>query len=236
MLLFYIRHAEPIYNPDSLTEMGHLQAKAISKRLQNANIEEIYSSTSTRAIQTATPLAKCLNKEIHLLDFCHEKYAWDELSVINNDGKTWCYRDNKIKQLFLKEENYTNQDWFMSKDFEEFSFKEGMLRIRKNAFEFMASLGFMHDEKNKCYIKTKESKKRICLFAHQGFGLAFLSEILDIPYPMFSLSFDLGHSSMTVIDFDESNQIIKPKVLQLSNDSHLYKEGLSTLYNYHEEF
>ena len=32
MLFFYVRHGDPIYNPDSLTPLGHEQAKALSKR------------------------------------------------------------------------------------------------------------------------------------------------------------------------------------------------------------
>ena len=31
MTFYYIRHGEPIYNPDSLTELGHRQADALSK-------------------------------------------------------------------------------------------------------------------------------------------------------------------------------------------------------------
>ena len=29
MLFFYIRHGEPIYDPDSLTTLGHAQANAL---------------------------------------------------------------------------------------------------------------------------------------------------------------------------------------------------------------
>ena len=62
--------------------------------------------------------------------------------------------------------------------------------------------------------------------------MAFLSSLLDIPYPIFSTHFDLSHSSMTVIHFDdEKTDRIYPKVLQLSNDSHLYREGILTGYN-----
>ena len=33
MLLYIVRHGDPIYNPDSLTERGKLQAAALGKRL-----------------------------------------------------------------------------------------------------------------------------------------------------------------------------------------------------------
>ena len=74
--------------------------------------------------------------------------------------------------------------------------------------------------------------RRIALFAHQGFGLAFLSSILDIPYPHFATHFDMQHSGMSVIYFDEKCPFTIPKLLQLSNDSHLYRQGLPTKYNY----
>ena len=31
MLLYYIRHGDPVYNPDSLTSLGEEQAKAVAK-------------------------------------------------------------------------------------------------------------------------------------------------------------------------------------------------------------
>ena len=63
MLLFYIRHGEPIYNPDMLTPLGKRQADAIAKRLSLYGIDKIYSSTSNRAIETAEPTCEILKKE-----------------------------------------------------------------------------------------------------------------------------------------------------------------------------
>ena len=34
MLLFYVRHGDPIYSPDSLTEQGQLQAEALVERMK----------------------------------------------------------------------------------------------------------------------------------------------------------------------------------------------------------
>ena len=33
MLLFYLRHGDPIYSPDSLTPLGQRQAEALGRRL-----------------------------------------------------------------------------------------------------------------------------------------------------------------------------------------------------------
>lgn len=55
MILYYVRHGQPIYDPDSLTELGHRQAKALSKRMAALGVDKVYCSTSNRAVLTAKP-------------------------------------------------------------------------------------------------------------------------------------------------------------------------------------
>ena len=93
------------------------------------------------------------------------------------------------------------------------------------------SLGFKHDREKGCYKLINRCEKKIALFAHQGFSTAFMSSLLDIPFPIFATRFDVQHSGVCIIHFDENEENIFPKVLQYSNDSHLYKEELSLLYN-----
>lgn len=38
------------------------------------------------------------------------------------------------------------------------------------------------------------------------------------------------HTGMTVIEFSKIDGVVIPKVLTLSDDSHIYKEGLPTHY------
>ena len=64
MIFYYVRHGDPIYDPDSLTPLGKRQAEAVAKRLSVYGLDEIYASTSNRAILTATPTAEILKKEI----------------------------------------------------------------------------------------------------------------------------------------------------------------------------
>ena len=59
MLLFYLRHGDPTYNPDALTPLGHRQAEALAKRLSVYGLDKIYASTSIRAMQRHSLPAKC---------------------------------------------------------------------------------------------------------------------------------------------------------------------------------
>ena len=57
MLLFYIRHGDPIYDPDSLTPLGLRQAEAVAKRLSLYGLDEIYASSSNRAMTVVSSAA-----------------------------------------------------------------------------------------------------------------------------------------------------------------------------------
>lgn len=238
MLFFYIRHGDPIYTPDSLTPLGHAQAKALSKRLATYGLDKIYSSTSNRAIETARPTCELLGLEPELLDFAHESLSWRDFSVpcLHREGNTWIWAEPENQMLLTsKEMRDLGYNWYDHPAFVNYNFKNGMERVYNEADSFFASLGFEHERYTGRYKVTRTNKDRVALFAHQGFGLVFLSAILDIPYPQFSTHFDICHTGMTVIDFSEHLGYSIPRVLTLSLDSHIYKEGLPTRYNNSKE-
>ncbi len=233
MLLFYIRHGDPIYNPDSLTPLGMRQAEAIAKRLALYGVDSVYASTSNRAIETSKPTCELLKKQPQLLDFCNEGHAWKEFAFPDKNGVTcWAFAQNDFVEQFVGNELYSfGEKWYDHPKFKEYRFKEGMERINSESDKFLSSLGYEHDRSRHMYNAKLPNDKRIALFAHQGFGVLFLSSILDIPYPQFCTHFDITHSGMTVIEFPVCEGYVVPKVLTLSNDSHIYKEGLPTNYN-----
>ena len=233
MILYYIRHGEPIYNPDSLTELGHKQANALSKRLSLYGLDEIYSSSSVRAQFTAAPTAQALGKDVKVLDWMREDYAMQELGLYREDGVyTWAMFMPKYKQLFnTPEVRAMGAKWYEHPAFPE-KFGDGVKRVDTETDKLLLSLGYRHDRENCRYEAVEPNEKRVGIFAHQGFGMSFLSSVLDVPYNQFSTRFDLSHSSVTVIHFKvEEDGYVYPKTLQLANDSHLYKEGLLTGYN-----
>lgn len=232
MLFFFIRHGDPTYNPDDLTPLGERQAEAVAKRLALYGIDRVYASTSNRAKRTAIPTCELLKKELSLEDWCREGYAWEQMTVVDANGKKrWGFQDDAMSAFFNSSElRAMGKDWYDHPRFKGTTFKEGMLRIGQAADAFFAKLGYVHDTENCFWRATAPTEERIALFAHQGFGLAFLSWVLDLPYPAFCTHFDMGHSGMTVIEFADQNGVVIPKVLTLADDAHLYREGLPTYY------
>ena len=235
MLFFYVRHGEPIYDPDSLTSFGKRQAEALAKRLSRYGIDEIYASTSQRAKDTAKPTCEILKKDMIELDWCNEKYVWNDYSVAEDDGsRSWAFFSQKFRKLACsKSVKNLGNEWYLAPEFKGESFENGIKRINSEADAFFENLGYEHNRENGFYIEKRKNNKRVALFAHQAFGLAFLSSVLDIPYTELATHFDLWYSALTVIEFKEAEGVVIPKVLTLSNDSHIYCEGLPTFYYEH---
>ncbi len=237
MLLFYVRHGNPTYDPDELTPLGKRQAEAVAKRLSMFGLDKIYASTSTRAQETAMPTCEITQKKMELLDFCNEAHAWNDFTVTENNKRTWCFNSQSVIEEFCsKRVSDLGFSWYESPAFDKYNFKNGMDRIYDATDDFMRGLGYEHIREQGRYKILNNNKDRVALFAHQGFGLAFLSVLLDIPYPLVTLHFDMCHTGMTVIDFCSYGEYAIPKVLTLSNDSHLYKDGLPTYYNNYLRF
>ena len=230
MLLFYIRHGDPVYEPDSLTEQGMAQAVALAERMKICNPDTVFASSSERALLTARPTAESLGLEIQTLDWCHEIKTWRDYSVVNKDGKrTWYFQSPEHIEMLNSEEMYRlGRNWCQHPMFRDTTIKAGAERIRRETDAFLRELGY--DRRGNGFIAWERNTRRVALFAHQGFGLAFLSELLEIPYPQFCTHFDMGHTGLTVIQFAEEGFTV-PKVLQLSNDSHIFaSDKLETKY------
>lgn len=227
MLFYYIRHGQPFYSPDALTEYGQKQANALAKRLMLYGLDEIYSSTSTRAIQTAQPTCKLLQKEPTLLDWAHEELAWQEFVTTKAGFTTWFFNDREyVEQFSDKSMRDLGDNWLDHPCFANTKARSGYERIKHETDLFFERLGFKHNHEKGGYEVIMPNAKRVALFAHQGFGMVFLSILLGIPYPLFCTKFDMGHSGVSVIYFDETKKFTYPKLLQLSNDSHLYKDNI----------
>lgn len=233
MLFFYIRHGDPIYDPDSLTPLGERQAEAVGKRLSMFGIDKVFSSTSNRAMQTAKPTCEMVKKELTTLDFCNESHAWSEFTVDNGrGGRCWTFHKPECLEVMTSAEIIVlGASWYEHPYFADGKFKDGVERITAESDKLFYSLGYEHIPGTGAYKAINPTDERVALFAHQGFGLAFLSCVLGIPYPIIAGHFDFGHTGMTVIEFPDRGGISVPKVLTMASDGHLYREGLPTNYN-----
>jgi probable phosphoglycerate mutase len=238
MLLYYIRHGDPIYEPDQLTPLGHRQAEAVAKRLALFGLDEIYSSPCTRALQTARPTCDLLGLEPKVLDFLNEEELGGLKLPVDAGGLDWVWAHPVYSEVLTSREVLSMGDaWYTHPSLEKYHFDHTLKPIWDSTDDFLASLGYEHDREKGLYrVIQRCPEKRVAIFAHENIGKILMSHILDIPYPYYASHFDMHTSSMTVIRFDDGNtpgyrgipgDYARARVLTLSNDSHMYREGVS---------
>ena len=72
MKLVIIRHGDPDYEKDSLTEVGFKEAELLSERVCKMNVKAFYVSPLGRARATAEPSLKKLRRDAEVLDWLRE--------------------------------------------------------------------------------------------------------------------------------------------------------------------
>lgn len=113
MLLFYVRHGDPIYEPDSLTEQGLKQAEALVSRMKRCAPTKIYSSSSVRAMQTAKPTCDALGLDMMVLDWCHEAHAAEIFWYKDDKASSWLFGHPVTRSLLASGEvRSLDREWY----------------------------------------------------------------------------------------------------------------------------
>lgn len=226
MLLYIIRHGDPDYVTDSLTERGKIQAEAVGKRLFAAGIDRIFSSPLGRAVQTADPACRLLGLEKTIEPWAKEVHEerltpfpdgiMKSVSVIQNSY----YRENGAIDL-----PYDRA--FECPGFRESGMQSARDRIEAGGREFLERLGYR--EENGVYRILRPSEEKVALFCHTVMGRTWLSSLLHIPIHLMWAGFQMTHTGVTVLEFrNRENGFTAPRCLCFSDMSHLYAEGLDT--------
>ena len=226
MLLYVIRHGDPIYDPDSLTELGHKQAKALAKRLALHGLDRIYCSPLIRAQQTARPTCEALGLPCEIEEWASENLAYADFEITHVDGhKEWCFKQQTTN--YFNNETLKKEDWYnipeLRGDSEQF--RLGYERIKRDGDEFLARLGYVRD--GAIYRIEKPNEERVALFCHEGVSTFWLAHLLNIPLHQFWATWAFSHSSVSILEFENyENGVTVPRALCISDLSHIYESGL----------
>lgn len=230
MLLYVIRHADPIYDPDSLTEKGKRQAEALGRRLAVHGLDKIYCSPMKRAQMTAQPACELMGLKPEILEFVSEELVgyYFGYNDPERDGRwTWSFGIDPTR--YKNEQSVLMGDkWYEAYPFCHTKAKEGYERMMKSSDEFMETLGYKR-EGLKYKILRPNNNDRVAVFCHYGAGTTWLSHLLGIDPITFWSNFTINHSGVTIIyfpEYKEGNGYTIPRVLALSDVSHFYGDRL----------
>ena len=226
MRLILVRHGDPDYQKDCLTELGHRQAENVVKRLLGEGIEEIYSSPMGRARQTAEPFARESGiGTVHILDFMRE-IRFGPIDALYTSGNPW----TGSLELIGKGADLQSPEWRNYPEFVNNTATTDIDDIAVHTDEWLATFGFQREGLYYRCTNAGDRKKTIVLFSHGGSSTALLSRVLNIPFPhLCCILGHLQHTSVSVLRFDGRPGILAMPVIEIASDSTHLKSFMGEL-------
>ena len=215
MRIIFIRHGEPDYEHDCLTDRGRLQAAAAAQRLREERSEELFSSPLGRAAETAAFTAEALNLPVRTLDWMRELH-WGSVdgSPVPADGHPWDLAD------MLAAEGYdlTDPAWREHPYFRNNKVTAEADHVARKTDEWLRTLGY---ERNGAYyrcLRPDDRQATVALFSHGGSSAAAMGHILNLPFPYACGLFHLEFTGITIIRLDRNPGSQRMPCLELAND------------------
>ena len=216
MKIYIIRHGDPDYSIDSLTEKGWREAKLLSERLIKLPIDDYYCSPLGRAKDTAKPTVEKNGKSIEILDWLREFDGFikspftDKLRVMwDLPPYLWC---NEEKYYDL--EKWNNTDLLKSGRVEE---------VYKETIEGIDNLLLRYGWKRDKMLYRGGEDKTIALFCHFGMGITILSYLLGISPVVAQNNFFLAPTSVTTLVTETDRKGYSHfRAIGVGDISHLY--------------
>lgn len=229
MRMIFVRHAEPDYENDTLTEKGFLEAAAFSDFYKDLNVNAIYSSPLNRALLTAKAFAKNhLETKFEIIpefrEFNNEEARISKFKKENGRNSiTWDFKPKDIckDKVLFDYNNYFKSDWFKNSNVET-EYKKCIDVFNK----ILENHGYKYND-NGYFDVVKENKDTIIIFSHLGKISVLLSHLLKIPYVVLAQYFCMLPTGATfVVSEERDEKIAQFRCLKLGDTSHLSAHNL----------
>ena len=218
MKILIVRHGEPEFHTDCLTQKGWREAECLSERLSKMQIDAFFTSPLVRARGTARVTLERMNREAETLDWLHEFRG----RVVNpKTGHSDCAWD------------FMPQYWTRCPEFGDFSaWTQNPLIATGNSEEvyretargldaLLARYGYKRS--GALYTAEQSSDATIVLFCHFAISMNILSYLLRIPFHLLLHGFITAPSSVTTLVSEERIPgEVWFRCTALGDTSHLY--------------
>lgn len=219
MEIMIVRHGDPDYSIDSLTEKGVVEAKLLADKLSKMKIDKFYCSPLGRAKKTASYTLEKMGREAEELNWLQEF-----LGRIDLDGeeKRICWDQKPLR--WMNEEIYYTKDWYKTDRMRQYDV-EKEYRIVTAAFdELLKKHGY---EREGHYFKVvRGNHDRIVLFCHYALGAVLTSYLMGVsPMAFWHHAVMQATSITTFVTEEREKGIASFRMLTWGDVSHLYAGG-----------
>lgn len=222
MRIVIIRHGDPDYSIDSLTETGWKEAKLLAERLLGMDMTEIYVSPLGRAQDTLKPTLEKSGRTAITLEWLREfnpRVLRPDANGVRKVSWDW------LPQDWTRDEAFFNRDlWYANPVFVEAEVKKEYDWVIQNFDAFLAEHGYVRD--GDYYRVEKANRDTLVLVCHFGLECVLLSRLMNVSPMVLWHGMCAAPTSVTTIYTEERREgIASFRVSSFGDISHLYVAG-----------
>ena len=223
MKIVFIRHGDPNYELDALTEKGILEAKALIPRVEKMNADYYYVSPLGRARQTAQIAMERIDKEAKVLDWLREFPAVVK-HICEPDPGPQCW--DWMPSDWAKDPSFYDIDHF----FDHPVMANGHVKeIYEDVLRHFDALLKKHGyaKNGKTFDVLNGNHDTLCFFCHFGIECVLLSYLINVSPMILWHGFVAAPSSVTIVNTEERQKgIASFRISHFGDTSHLDASGL----------
>ena len=176
MRILIIRHGDPNYERDTLTEKGKREAELLAKRLSKEKIDYIYTSPLGRAKDTCAVTAKALGKEneVEVKEWLSE---FEKKLVLPSGRERTIAWDMLPNEWIDEEKMYDRVSWHQQDFYRAAGMENAYNKVCEGLDAVLAERGYIRDKE--VYRTRKGNTDTVALFCHFGLEMGFYSSTCD---------------------------------------------------------
>ena len=222
MKLLFIRHGDPDYTIDSLTETGRIEAELLAERIAPMDITAYYVSPLGRAKATIAPTLQKTHRSATECDWLREFEPKIIRPDTNNEKRVcwdWLPQDWLGDERFLSERHWPENAYMQSEDV-----ASSYARVTGELDAMLTSYGYIRD--GRWYRVDKPNTGTLAFFCHFGVTCVLLSHLFNVSPMILWHGLAMAPSSVTTVYSEERRKgIASFRASAVGDISHLLSAG-----------
>ena len=219
MRLLIVRHGDPDYSIDSLTEKGWKEAEYLSERLSKLDVKDFYVSPLGRAKDTASFTLKKMNRTAVECDWLREfDVLINRPDVTDRQKRLWDW----LPQDWTQDERFYRYDhWYENERFQKSDVKRYYDHVTGEFDKLLAEHGYVRE--GHYYRVEKPNEDTLVFFCHFGLECVLLAHLIGASPMVLWHGFCAAPSSVTTVNTEERREgIASFRISAFGDVSHLY--------------
>ena len=219
MRLLIVRHGDPDYSIDSLTEKGWKEAEYLSERLSKLDVKDFYVSPLGRAKDTASFTLKKMNRTAVECDWLREfDVLIDRPDVTDRQKRLWDW----LPQDWTQDERFYQYDhWYENERLQQSDAKGYYDYVTEKFDKLLAEHGYVRE--GHYYRVEKPNEDTLVFFCHFGLECVLLAHLIGASPMVLWHGFCAAPSSVTTVNTEERREgIASFRISAFGDIAHLY--------------